>query len=67
MTNGDEEREAALHRLAEMLFFKMEKRPDGYYLAREVDVPAPAEFSGLTLDEVQETLNTWKLRGPHGG
>jgi hypothetical protein len=22
---------------------------------------------GLSLDEVEDILNTWKLRGPHGG
>jgi hypothetical protein len=24
-------------------------------------------FDGLSLDEVEDILNIWKLRGPHGG
>jgi len=30
-------------------------------------VSQPVRLDGLTLDEVEETLTTWKLRGPHGG
>jgi hypothetical protein len=63
----DVEREATLRQLADMLFFKLEKAPDGYSLCREADVSAPARYTGLSLDQVQEILNTWKLRGPHGG
>ena len=38
-----------------------------YRLYRETDVPHPVRHDDLTLDEVEETLSTWKLRGPHGG
>jgi hypothetical protein len=34
---------------------------------RDLDVEKPVRREGLTLDEVEEVLNTWKLRGPHGG
>jgi hypothetical protein len=30
-------------------------------------VSQPVRHDNLTLEEVEETLNTWKLRGPHGG
>jgi len=30
-------------------------------------MPKPVRHEGLTLDEVEEILNTWKLHGLHGG
>jgi hypothetical protein len=38
-----------------------------FALYRDVDVSKPVRHHGLTLDEVGDILNTWKLRGPHGG
>jgi hypothetical protein len=61
------EREARLRELASELFFTLEQHNFGYSLCRDVDVPKPVRREGLTLDEVEDELNTWKLRGPHGG
>lgn len=47
------EREAHLFALAERLQFSVEKQPE-----RE---------SGLTLEEAEELLRRWKLRGLGGG
>jgi hypothetical protein len=38
-----------------------------FSLYRDVDVPEPIRHDGLRLDEAEDILNTWKLRGPHGG
>ena len=61
------EREARLRELASELFFTLEQHNFGYSLYRDVDVPKPVRREGLTLDEVEDELNTWKLCGPHGG
>ena len=60
-------REARLRELASRLFFTLEQQGSGYELYREADVSRPVRHDGLTLDEVERILNTWKLRGPHGG
>jgi hypothetical protein len=36
-----------------------------FSLYREADVSQPVRHDGLTLDEAEEILNTWKLRGFH--
>ena len=61
------ERERRLNELASELFFTLRKHGERFTLTRDVDVPSPVCQENLTLDEVEETLNTWKLRGPHGG
>jgi hypothetical protein len=53
--------------LAEQLQFQVEKHGSSYSLRRVADVSAPVEERYLTLEEVEEFLNTWKLRGFHGG
>jgi hypothetical protein len=64
-TDGD--REAHLRALAERMQFRMEKAGERFTLTRTLDLPRPERESDLTLDEVQELLDTWKLRGLSGG
>lgn len=56
-----------MRELASKLFFTLTKEGSRFGLYREADVSQPVRHDGLTLDEVEETLNTWKLRGFHGG
>ena len=67
MQESEAERETRLRELAEKLFFKLERRGLRFALYRDVDVSQPVRRDGLTIDEVEDVLNTWKLRGPHGG
>jgi hypothetical protein len=67
MQETDSDREARLRELASRLLFTLRKEGSRFCLYREADVPQPVRHDDLTLDEVEETLNTWKLRGPHGG
>jgi hypothetical protein len=62
-----EDRERDLRELAKRLLFNLQKEGTRFTLTREVDVPAPVRLENLTADEVEDALNTWKLRGPHGG
>jgi hypothetical protein len=61
----ESEREDAARDLAKRLFFAMQKAGEGYSLRRCVEVDV--RHDNLTLDEVESILETWKLRGPHGG
>jgi hypothetical protein len=61
------ERERHLCELAERLLFMLVKHGGRFTLARDVDVPEPIRHENLTIEEAEEILNTWKLRGPHGG
>ena len=63
----ENERERRLRELAAKLLFNFERRGARFSLYRDVDVPKPVRHDELTLDEVEDVLNTWKLRGPHGG
>ena len=67
MNEAAAEREERLGQLASKLFFTLEHRGSRYDLYRDADVSRPVQHQGLTLDEVEEILNRWKLRGPHGG
>jgi hypothetical protein len=67
MHDTDADRETRLRELASKLFFTLTKEGSRFSLYREADVSQPVRHDGLTLDEVEETLNTWKLRGFHGG
>jgi hypothetical protein len=67
MQEADSDREARLRELASRLLFTLTKEGSRFFLYREADVSRPVRLDGLTLDEVEEALNTWKLRGPHGG
>jgi hypothetical protein len=67
MQESEAEREARLRHSASRLFFTLERQGSRFSLARDLDVPKPIRHDGLTLDEVEDVLNTWKLQGPHGG
>ena len=67
MSTQDSDRERRLRALASRLLFKLEKEGTRFTLMRDVDVPAPVRHENLTADEVEDVLETWKLRGPHGG
>jgi len=67
MQQNEAEREAHLRELASKLLFTMEDQNGRFRLYRDADVSRPVRHEGLTLDEVEEILDTWKLRGPHGG
>jgi hypothetical protein len=67
MTQTVQQREEHLMDLAPKLYFKVEKAGSTFSLYRDVDVSKPVRHDGLTLDEAEELLNTWKLRGFHGG
>ena len=61
------ERERHMFRLASLLLFEVEKQDGSFVLMRTVDVERPMRQAGLTLEQAEEVLNTWKLRGFHGG
>ena len=63
----DDQREAHLRDLAERMQFRMEKSGEHFILTRTADLSRPARATDLTLDEVQEVLDIWKLRGLSGG
>jgi hypothetical protein len=67
MDESAADREARLRELAARLLFTLENQGSRFALYRDVDVPKPVRHDRLTLDEVEDVLNTWKLRGPHGG
>ena len=67
MQESESERKARVEALAAKLFFSLKSQGSRYTLYRDVDVSKPVRHDGVTLDEVEEILNTWKLRGPHGG
>lgn len=57
--------ERAANDLAERLFFELEKHDDRYSLRRKIGDHARRE--NLTINEVEQVLERWKLEGPHGG
>jgi len=61
------ERERHLRDLADKLLFTVEKHGRGFTLSRTTDVSRPVRREGLSLDEAEELLTTWKLRGLQGG
>ena len=67
MRETDASRETRLRELAAKLFFTLTAEGPRFALYRDVDVSKPVRHDGLALDEAEELLNTWKLRGPHGG
>jgi hypothetical protein len=67
MQETESEHRARLQELASKLSFTLKNDGQRFALYRDVDVPDPVRHDGLTLDEVQDILTTWKLRGPHGG
>lgn len=65
--NVASDREADLRALADKLLFRLERSGDKFTLTRTADVSKPVRHENLSLDEVEELLNTWKLRGLGGG
>ena len=61
------EREAHLRKLADQLLFSVEKNGERFTLTRTADVEQNVRKKDLTIAEAEEFLETWKLRGPHGG
>lgn len=57
------EREAHLRALADLLDFTVEKTGDHFTLTRTADVSPPVCEERLTIDQAEELLETWKLRG----
>jgi len=60
-------REAGMRSLAQRLEFDVEENNGRFTLIRTTDAPRPVREEGLTLSEAEELLQTWKLRGFHGG
>jgi hypothetical protein len=60
-------REEELRELARRLYFRVERTGDRFSICREAGVEQPVRHDGLTLEEAEEVLNKWKLRGFHGG
>lgn len=67
MQENEADREARLRELASKLFFTLKSQGSLFALYRDIDVPKLVRYDDLTLDEAEDILNTWKLRGPHGG
>jgi hypothetical protein len=67
MQENEVDREVRLRELASKLFFTLTAEGSRFALYRDVDVSKSVRHDGLTLDAAEEILNTWKLRGPHGG
>jgi len=61
------DRERHMRDLAAMLLFDVQKHGSRFTLSRSIDVSKPVRRENLTLEEAEELLNTWKLRGLHGG
>ncbi len=60
-------REAHLHELADKLEFHLERDGATFTLTRTADVSRPVRHEGLTIEQAEELLGTWKLRGLQGG
>jgi hypothetical protein len=65
MEKFDTDRERAANELAERLFFELEKHGDRFSLHRKIGDHARRD--NLSIDEVEQVLERWKLEGPHGG
>lgn len=64
---ANNEREAHLRALADKLLFKIERRGERFTLTRTADVSKPVRHERLTIDQAEELLGNWKLRGLGGG
>ena len=67
MPELEADREQAMLDLAGQLYFTVEKRGTLYSLCRDVDVKEPVRREDLSLEEAEEVLKTWTMRGFHGG
>jgi hypothetical protein len=59
-------REQHLFELAGKLMFDVKKDGERFSLRRTADTEQPVQQDGLTIEEAEDMLNTWKLRGLHG-
>jgi hypothetical protein len=66
MQETPEEREARMRDLAQRLLFKVEKANGLFTLIRTADVSRLVHEMDLTLQEAEDLLETWKLRGQGG-
>ncbi len=64
---ANNEREAHLRGLADRLLFKVERSGERFTLTRTADVSKPVRHERLTIDQAEELLGNWKLRGLGGG
>jgi len=64
---ANNEREAHLRALADKLLFKVEQSGGRFTLTRTADVSKPVRHEQLTIDQAEELLGNWKLRGLGGG
>lgn len=64
---ANNEREAHLCALADQLLFKVERSGERFTLTRTADVSKPVRHERLTIDQAEELLGNWKLRGLGGG
>jgi len=62
-TQEHSKREALMRTLAGRLEFAVQKVGDCFTLLRTTDVVPPVCAERLTLDQAEELLQTWKLRG----
>ncbi len=62
---SERERETNLRALAKRMAFTVDKIGNRFTLTRTVDIPTPEREEGLTLEQAEALLETWKLRG-HG-
>jgi hypothetical protein len=60
-------REAYLYALADGLLFNIERSGERFTLVRTADVSKPVRHERLTIDQAEELLGNWKLRGLGGG
>jgi hypothetical protein len=67
MHQSYDDRALAMKELATQLMFKVEEHGDRFSLCREAGVPTAVRGDNLSLEEAEELLETWKLRGFHGG
>ena len=67
MNDPNFDREHALKELAAQLMFDVQKNGSRFSLHRDAGLSEPFQRDNLTLEEAEDILNTWKLRGFHGG
>lgn len=61
------ERETHLCELADKLLFRVEKIGQRFTLTRTVGVSKPVIHEALTIEQAEDLLANWKLRGLGGG
>jgi hypothetical protein len=67
MTDNRTGREAHIRELADKMMFSVEESGGRFTFTRTADLSKPERSEPLSIDEAEEYLNTWKLRGFHGG